>query len=72
MVILWRVCSSCGGMARCFVGRKADSQSALFGNSPVFAGAGCCALGPGMIERTRTGQVRPIHIAKLCQMFGRT
>jgi hypothetical protein len=25
-------------MARYFVGRKADSQSALFGNSPIFAG----------------------------------
>ena len=34
--MLWRVRSSCGGMASCFVGRKADSQSALFGNSRIF------------------------------------
>ena len=36
VVMLWRVRASCGGMACCFVGRKADSQSALFGNSPIF------------------------------------
>jgi hypothetical protein len=35
-------------MARYFVGRKADSQSSLFGNSPIFAGRAAVLLCPGM------------------------